>query len=117
MITKSSALSIGLDVDIRDLEYIAGKEKILIVLYFEKDLVENSTYEKDLRDFGGYNEDERPFILVEKFLKFQREMSPVFDDALDSVPLVVKIVKIGSHDGKVLVTALLPFLDEMTFED
>ena len=43
-------------------------------------------------------------------------MSPVFDDALSTVPLMITIVSVDEDlDGKPVVKGILPFLDEMDF--
>ncbi|NLV26305.1 MAG: hypothetical protein GXY48_03940 [Methanomicrobiales archaeon] len=108
-----SNLKPGMIVDIRALEQIAIREKCEVVVYFEEELARNSSYEKDQKDFENFEEHERPFILVEPFLKFQREMNPLFDEALRQIPLGVTIIRAEQIGKKTRITGLLPFLDEM----
>ncbi|ABD41449.1 hypothetical protein Mhun_1726 [Methanospirillum hungatei JF-1] len=108
-----SSLSTGMVADIRALEQISVREPCEIIVYFEKDLAYNSTYEKDLREYGKFEEHERPFIPLPLFLEIQREMNPSFNDALSSIPLGVTIVRIEQAGDKPRVIGLLPFLDEM----
>lgn len=120
MTTGSQSLTGGLTpgkkVDIRVLEAIARKGDLWIILYFEEDLARSSTYLQDLTSYAANPEHERPFIEIVSFLTFQREMSPVFDDALSTVPLMITIVSVDEDlDGKPVVKGILPFLDEMDF--
>ena len=108
-----SSLTSGMVVDIRALEQISVRESCEIILYFEKDLAYNSTYEKDLQVYGTFEEHERPFILLKLFLEIQREMNPLFNDALKSIPLEVTIVRIEQAGENPRIIGLLPFLDEM----
>jgi len=108
-----SSLSTGMVADIRALEQMSVREPCEIIVYFEKDLAYNSTYEKDLREYGKFEEHERPFIPLPLFLEIQREMNPSFNDALSSIPLGVTIVRIEQAGDKPRVIGLLPFLDEM----
>jgi len=108
-----SSLSTGMVADIRALEQISVREPCEIIVYFEKDLAYNSTYEKDLREYGKFEEHERPFIPLPLFLEIQREMNPAFNDALSSIPLGVTIVRIEQAGDKPRIIGLLPFLDEM----
>jgi hypothetical protein len=104
----------GREVDIRVLEAIALQGTRTIILYFEEDLARSSWYEQDLRTYGGIADHERPFIEISSFLKFQREMSPYFDAALTTVPLMVTIISTNeSHEGMEVIKGVLPFLDEM----
>ena len=108
-----SSLSTGMVADIRALEQMSVREPCEIIVYFEKDLAYNSTYEKDLREYGKFEEHERPFIPLPLFLEIQREMNPAFNDALSSIPLGVTIVRIEQAGDKPRIIGLLPFLDEM----
>ena len=103
----------GMVVDIRALERISKEEKCLIVVYFEEDLVYNSTYEQDKVAYEIYPEHERPFIMLPAFLSFQRDMNPLFDEALENIPFGVKIISNEISDGELVIKGLLPFLDEM----
>jgi hypothetical protein len=108
-----SSLSTGMVVDIRALEQISVREPCEIIVYFEKDLAYNSTYEKDVHEYEKFEEHERPFIPLPLFLEIQREMNPAFNDALSSIPLGVTIVRIEQAGDKPRIIGLLPFLDEM----
>jgi hypothetical protein len=103
----------GMKADIRALESISQKGDCDIVVYFEEDLAKNSTYEEDLKKYSSFKEHERPFILLGSFLSFQREMNPLFDEALDAVPFGITIISKQDKGGKTLVKGLLPYLDEM----
>ncbi|PKL59172.1 MAG: hypothetical protein CVV33_09210 [Methanomicrobiales archaeon HGW-Methanomicrobiales-4] len=104
----------GKKVDVRVLEAIALQGEVLVILYFEEDLSRTSTYTEDLLSYGADPEHERPFIELLSFLKFQREMSPYFNDALTTVPLIITIISSSEqHDGRSLIKGVLPFLDEM----
>ncbi len=116
MATENSpaGLHVGKKVDIRVLEAIARKGEVSIILYFEEDLAKTSTYAVDLKEHGAFPDHERPFIELVSFLSFQREMSPCFDDALKSVPLVITITSNSEvYEGKSVIKGILPFLDEM----
>ncbi|HPY60281.1 MAG TPA: hypothetical protein PLG55_06130 [Methanospirillum sp.] len=103
----------GMAADIRALEQISLREPCEIIVYFEKDLAYNSTYDKDLAEYGKLEEHERPFIQLPLFLEIQREMNSLFDEALKSIPLEVTIVRIETTGENPRVIGLLPFLDEM----
>ena len=103
----------GMADDIRALEQISFREHCEIIVYFEKDLAYNSTYDKDLAEYGKLEEHERPFIQLPLFLEIQREMNSLFDEALKSIPLEVTIVRIETTGENPRVIGLLPFLDEM----
>lgn len=116
MVLKDSpaGLEVGKKVDIRVLEAIARKGDVSIILYFEEDLAKNSSYGEDLREYSQYPDDERPFIELVSFMSFQREMSPCFDDALTTVPLIITIYSNSEeYNGKPVIKGILPFLDEM----
>ena len=108
-----ASLTSGTVADIRALEQISAREPCEIILYFEKDLAYNSTYEQDMNEYGTFEEHERPFIPLSLFLEIQREMNPLFNDAMKSIPLEVTIVRIEQAGDKPRVIGLLPFLDEM----
>ncbi|MFH0967787.1 MAG: hypothetical protein V1862_08915 [Methanobacteriota archaeon] len=104
----------GKKVDVRILETIALQGEVLITLYFEEELARTSTYAKDLLSYGRDPEHERPFIELLSFLKFQREMSPYFNEALTTVPLIITIINSSEkHEGRSVIKGILPFLDEM----
>ena len=103
----------GLVVDIRALDRIQKKTGCEVLLYFEEDLAYNSTYEKDLKEYGHFPEHERPFIFLQIFLEIQREMNRLFDEILKQIPLGITIVRMDEMNGRPMVVGLLPFLDEM----
>lgn len=103
----------GIVADIRALEGISSRESVDIVVYFEEDLAYNSTYAEDIRKFGNYPEDERPFIRLAAFLSFQRGMNPLFDEALVQIPLGITIIRQETTEEGPKIIGLLPFLDEM----
>ena len=109
-------LAPGAVVDIRALEQMVVREHCEVVVYFEADLANNSTYEQDLKEYAQFQEHERPFILLPVFLEFQREMNPAFNQALNQIPLGVTIVRIEQTDNTQRVIGLLPFLDEMDMQ-
>jgi hypothetical protein len=118
---SSISISEGANVDILDLKKVHDLYDIRVVLYFEKDLAENSTYEKDLVDFAGHDEDMRPFIEVEKFIRFGKENDPTFENRLSEFPLVIKIISTGeivSGNKKIrYVKGLMPFLDDFDVDE
>ena len=117
--TKSSeepgaGLIPGKKVDVRVLEAVARKGEVQIILYFEEDLARTSKYTDDLITYADAPEHERPFIECVSFLKFQRDMSPSFNDALTMVPLIITIISADEEqNGKPVIKGILPFLDEM----
>ena len=117
---KQIGITPGTKIDIRILNQVMNEYGLLIVLYFEEELARNSTYEKDIAAWKDAGEHERPFIRVEQFLSFQREMNPLFDEALQAIPLLVEIVFVGTYrtdsSDQPLITGILPFVDEMSVE-
>lgn len=109
----SANLRPGMIADIRALEQMEVREHCEIVVYFEEDLAYHSTYDQDLKEYGKFGEHERPFILLPVFMEIQREMNPLFNEALQQIPLGVTIVRIEEVGDKKRVIGLLPFLDEM----
>ena len=105
--------AVGDFCDIRTLERVTPER---VILYFEPDLARNSTYAQDLASHVGIPAHMCPFIEISEFFGFQREMSPMFDDSLTAVPLMVEIVGIEEHEGVSHIKGLLPFLDEVDFE-
>ena len=106
--------TVGDFVDIRALEKLTPE---LVILYFEPVLARDSTYREDLACCEGIPPHMCPFIEISEFFDFQREMSPMFDESLASVPLMVEICGIEEHEGRTVIKGLLPFLDEMDFEE
>ncbi len=111
----------GEEIEIQALSVLAENYGILIILYFEEDLARNSCYEKDIITFQNDGEYERPFIRIDRFMDFQKRNNPVFDEALAMVPLMVEIITAGTMQTNAgdqpLVTALLPFLDELDLDE
>ena len=103
--------------DFKDIRTLEKNTPEIIILYFEEELARNSTYKKDLSAFQDIPAHMCPFIEINEFLAFQREMSPVFDDSLAAVPLMIEIIGIEEHEGNIIVKGLLPFLDEMDFAE
>ncbi len=114
---KNLGIKAGEETDVIELEKISFIYGLEAVLYFEKDLAENSTYEKDLIDFAGEDEFGRPFINAASFIKFGKENDPSFENRLSEFPLLIKIISFGereTEDGskKKYIKGLMPFLDE-----
>ena len=109
----------NIQVDIRRLEEISRRYGVTVYLFFEEDLARNRPLETVLREFGSAPVFERPYITVPDFLRFTRENDPSFEQTLQEFPLLVDIVSSGltltAPDGNdiTVVTALMPFLDEM----
>lgn len=107
----------GKEKNVLELNMLYESYGLEIVLYFEKDLAESSTYEKDLVSFADDDEFARPFIIADKFIQFGKENDPTFENRLKEFPLMIKIVDFGERitkDGskKVYIKGLMPFLDE-----
>ena len=114
---KNLGIIKGKEADVLELNKLHALYNLEIVLYFEKDLAENSTYEKDLNDFANENEFGRPFIVAEKFIAFGKENDPSFENRLSEFPLMIKIIEFGERTTKnnskqKYVKGLMPFLDE-----
>jgi len=103
--------------DFKDIRTLEKSTPEVVILYFEPELARNSTYKKDLATHQGIPAHMCPFIEISDFFDFQREMSPIFDDSLAVVPLMIEIVGIEEHEGRTIVKGLLPFLDEIDFEE
>jgi hypothetical protein len=106
-------------LDIRLLEEISGTYHVPVYLFFEEDLARTRTLESVQEEYAAVPEYERPFIILESFLKFTRENDPSFEVTMREFPLTVEIVNLGETalPGKVgplpYVTGLMPFLDEL----
>lgn len=109
--------------DIRKLDAIARKYGVRIFLFFEKDLVHTRTIEQVLSDYRDVPEYERPYILIDAFLRFTRENDPSFEDTMREFPLMVEIAVIGEmlplKEGAAVpyIAGLMPFLDELDVND
>jgi len=116
-------VSLGIEkrriLDIHLLEEISGTYGIPVYLFFEDDLARTRTLESVQEEYGPVPEYERPFILLDNFLKFTRENDPSFEQTMKEFPLMVEIVNIGetgpAGNGRRVpyVTGLMPFLDEL----
>ncbi|MBN2733455.1 MAG: hypothetical protein JXQ82_01160 [Methanomicrobiaceae archaeon] len=114
---KNLGIVKGKEISVLELNGLYQKYGIEIVLYFEKELAENSTYEKDLIDFADDNEFGRPFIVANKFIEFGKENDPSFESRLSEFPLMITIIDIGkrkteSGSKKLYIKGLMPFLDD-----
>jgi hypothetical protein len=116
--TAEKLLTLGIEkrrtLDVRALEEIARNYGVAVYLFFEEDLARSRSLESVEKEYGSFPEYERPFIGVEKFLKFTRENDPSFEQTLNEFPLMVEIVTIGETGDKPVpyVTGLMPFLDD-----
>ena len=73
-----ASLTSGTVADIRALEQISVREPCEIILYFEKDLAYNSTYEQDMNEYGTFEEhDLRSFRLNTRFYNKRKFVSKV----------------------------------------
>ena len=114
---NSLSITVGKPTDVMELIKLKKLFGIDIVLYFEPELADNSTYEKDLADFAADDEFERPFIAAEKFVEFGKENDPTFEGRLKEFPLMVTVHSFGERKTESgtpvkYIKALMPFLDE-----
>lgn len=111
------AVAPGEKVDILELAELGSRYAIDIYLYFEEDLARNSTLQKDMEEFEGVPEYERPFILVEKFIEFAASQDPQFHDKLKDLPLILEVIACGeitiAGTTRRYITTLMPFLRDM----
>jgi hypothetical protein len=121
--TADKFMSLGIEkrriLDIRLLEEISGTYRVPVYLFFEDDLARTRTLESVQEEYFSVPEYERPFILLESFLKFTRENDPSFEQTMREFPLTVEIVNLGEAKPagdkrpEPYVTGLMPFLDEL----
>jgi hypothetical protein len=121
--TADKLVSLGIEkrriLDIRLLEEISHTYNLPVYLFFEDELARTRTLESVREEYVAVPEYERPFILLESFLKFTRENDPSFEQTMREFPLTVEIVNLGdmgsAGDGSPVpyVTGLMPFLDEL----
>lgn len=114
---NSLSITVGKPTDVMELIKLKKLYGIDIVLYFEPELADNSTYEKDLAEFAADDEFERPFIAAEKFVEFGKENDPTFEGRLKEFPLMVTVHSFGERKTESgtpvkYIKALMPFLDE-----
>ncbi|KDE55127.1 hypothetical protein [Methanoculleus sp. MH98A] len=112
----------GAKIDIRDLDAMGRRHNFHVFLYFEEDLVRDSTLREDLQEYDDVPDLERPFVNLNEFLRYAAEQDPLFTRRLDELPLVIEVVAYGdlrTEEGKLIpyVKGLMPFLDELTMED
>jgi hypothetical protein len=108
--------------DISTLCRIGKTYGISVYLFFEEDLARTRTIESVQEEYGKFPEYERPYILVEGFLRFTKENDPSFEQTMREFPLMIEIVNIldihtplGGNPGP-CITGLMPFLDELDVE-
>ena len=108
----------GRTLDVRFLDEIARIYGVTVILFFEEDLVRTRTFESVQQEFSHAGEFERPYITVDRFLKFTRENDPSFEQTLRELPLMIEIVTVGetrTKEGGIgpYIAGLMPFLDEL----
>ncbi|MBQ3719128.1 MAG: hypothetical protein II893_07050 [Methanomicrobium sp.] len=111
------SIAVGKPTDVMELIKIKRLYGIEVVLYFEPELADKSTYEKDLVDFAADDEFERPFIAADRFVEFGKENDPTFESRLKEFPLMVTVHSFGERKTESgtpvkYIKALMPFLDE-----
>jgi len=114
--------SIGIErgrmIDIRNLDAIGCDYGIGIYLFFEKKLATSRTLADVQVEYRDVPEFERPYVRVDRFLRFTKENDPSFAHTIEEFPLMIEIVAVGEmHDPTTgspapFVTGLMPFLDE-----
>lgn len=114
--------SIGIEhgrmIEIRNLDAVGRDYGIAVFLFFEKELATTRTLAQVEDEFRQVPEYERPYVRVDRFLRFTQENDPSFSRTLDEFPLMVEIVGVGElHDpatGRTIpvITGMMPFLDE-----
>ncbi|MBN1195278.1 MAG: hypothetical protein JXA08_08055 [Methanomicrobiaceae archaeon] len=117
---ESIGLKAGDVVDIRKLRALCTTHGIDAYLYWEEDLARKGDLERDLRDYAGIPEENRPFIRIDAFLKFFTETYAMYpkstDELFEAIPLRITIMSCGrrsSAEKKAYLIGLMPFLDEM----
>ena len=111
------SIAVGKPIDVMELIRLKKLYGIESVLYFEPELADKSTYEKDIADFAAADEFERPFIAADRFVEFGKENDPTFEGRLKEFPLMVTVHSFGerkTESGTPIkyIKALMPFLDE-----
>ncbi|MFA7695372.1 MAG: hypothetical protein WCX63_07545 [Methanoregula sp.] len=113
----------GRTLDIRNLDEIGRDYGIKIYLFFEKNLAASRTLEEVQEEYRDVPEYERPYIRVDRFLRFTKKNDPSFARTLEEFPLMIEIAAVGEiHDPATgsstpFVTGLMPFLDEFDVDD
>jgi hypothetical protein len=114
--------SIGIErgrmLDIRNLDAIGRDYGIGIYLFFEKKLATTRTLADVQAEYRDVPEYERPYVRVDRFLRFTKENDPSFNQTLEEFPLMIEIVAVGEMSDAVtgrptpFVTGLMPFLED-----
>jgi hypothetical protein len=114
--------SIGIErgrmIDIRNLDAIGRDYGINIYLFFEKKLATSRTLAEVQAEYRDVPEYERPYVRVDRFLRFTKENDPSFNQTLEEFPLMIEIVAVGEMSDVVtgrptpFVTGLMPFLED-----
>jgi hypothetical protein len=114
--------SIGIEpgrvIEIRNLDGIGRDYGIDIYLFFEKELVTTRTLAQVEEEYRGVPEYERPYVRIDRFLRFTQENDPSFSRTLDEFSLMIEIVTVNELPDPVtgrvtpVITGLMPFLDE-----
>jgi hypothetical protein len=108
----------GLMLDIRNLDAIGRDYGIGIYLFFEKKLAITRTLADVQAEYRDVPEYERPYVRVDRFLRFTKENDPSFNQTLEEFPLMIEIVAVGEMPDPVtgrptpFVTGLMPFLED-----
>ena len=114
--------SIGIErgrmIDIRNLDAIGCDYGIGIYLFFEKKLATTRTLAEIHAEYRDVPEYERPYVRVDRFLRFTKENDPSFNQTLEEFPLMIEIVAVGEMSDAAngrptpFVTGLMPFLED-----
>jgi hypothetical protein len=114
--------SIGIErgrmIDIRNLDAIDRDYGIGIYLFFEKKLATTRTLAEVQAEYRDVPEYERPYVRIDRFLRFTKENDPSFDQTLEEFPLMIEIVAVGEMSDPAtgrptpFVTGLMPFLED-----
>jgi hypothetical protein len=114
--------SIGIErgrmIEICNLDTVGRDYGIAVYLFFEKDLATTRTLAQVEDEFREVPEFERPYIRVDRFLRFTQENDPSFARTLDEFPLMIEIVSVSDQPNPAtglaapVITGLMPFLDE-----
>ena len=120
LLEKLSSIGIepGRMIEIRHLNTLGHDYGLTVYLFFEKDLATTRTISQIEKEYKGVPEYERPYIRVDRFLKFTQQNDPSFSQTLDEFPLMLEIVRvfeernIESRGTSAFIFGLMPFLDE-----
>jgi hypothetical protein len=114
--------SIGIErgrmIDIRNLDDIGRDYGIGIYLFFEKKMATTRTLAEVQAEYRDVPEYERPYVRVDRFLRFTKENDPSFNQTLEEFPFMIEIVAVGEMSDAAtgrptpFVTGLMPFLED-----